>query len=183
TYTFVPTTGQCATTSSATLTITPIVTPSGEANPLVAAGSTLNDLVITPTNVLWYASLQDAQSGNNSLPLSTLLSDGATYYAVAVNSGCRSMPFAVTVSFSLGVASSLFSGFSFQPNPVTSLVTVANSTTLEQLEVFNSLGQKIRVYPIRQETAVLDMSGLDPGIYIVKVQVGQAEKTLKMLKI
>jgi surface protein len=182
TYTFIPNTGQCATSSSITLTIVPTVTPSGEANQLVSAGSTLNALSITPQNVLWYASLQDAQSGNNPLPLSTLLADGATYYAVAINSGCRSVPFAVTVAFSLDVASSLFSGFSFQPNPVTTLVTVANSTTMEQLEVYNYLGQKVRVYPIRQESAVLDMSGLEPGVYVIKVHVNQAVKTLKMLK-
>jgi hypothetical protein len=110
------------------------------------------------------------------------LADGATYYAVAINSGCRSVPFAVTVAFSLDVASSLFSGFSFQPNPVTTLVTVANSTTMEQLEVYNYLGQKVRVYPIRQDSAVLDMSGLEPGVYVIKVHVDQAVKTLKMLK-
>jgi hypothetical protein len=53
---------------------------------------------------------------------------------------------------------------------------------MEQLEVYNYLGQKVRVYPIRQDSAVLDMSGLEPGVYVIKVHVDQAVKTLKMLK-
>ncbi|THD34259.1 MAG: hypothetical protein DI588_03690, partial [Flavobacterium johnsoniae] len=43
-------------------------------------GATIADLVVTPANVIWYASYNDAVNNTNPLPPTTPLVDGTTYY-------------------------------------------------------------------------------------------------------
>ena len=54
---------------------------------------TLNDLEIAGTNIQWY----DAETGGNSLPATTALISGTTYYASQTENGCESTRIAITV--------------------------------------------------------------------------------------
>lgn len=58
--------------------------------------ATLNNIVITGTNIIWYDSL----SGNTVLPTSTLLQNGVTYYASQTINGCES-PTRLAISIQL----------------------------------------------------------------------------------
>jgi hypothetical protein len=93
-------------TETLELTINSATTPTGASTQTISVDdlndATLEDLVVSPNTVIWYASLVDAQNQVNPLAITTVLTDGATYYAVNVSSGCPSMPFAVTVTVALG---------------------------------------------------------------------------------
>lgn len=52
----------------------------------IQENATLNDIAITGQNITWY----DAQTNGNILPNSTVLVDGATYYATQTINGCES---------------------------------------------------------------------------------------------
>ena len=70
-----------------TYTYAPTPPPTGAANQSLCNGATIADLQVTGTTILWY----DAATGGNLLPTTTLLVDGATYYASQTANGCESI--------------------------------------------------------------------------------------------
>ncbi len=94
TYTFQPDGGQCALSTTMTISVIPIVTPTGVAVQDFCSPATIADLMATGNNIQWY----DASVGGTLLSPSTSLIDGTTYYASETNSSCESVDrFAVTV--------------------------------------------------------------------------------------
>ena len=81
TYTFTPTAGLCATTASMTITVNPLpIAPTGTITQTFCANiyPTLQNIVVTPSNINWYTSL----TSTSPLPLTTNLPVGSTtYYA------------------------------------------------------------------------------------------------------
>jgi serine protease inhibitor len=92
TYTFTPTAGLCATTATMTITVNPLpLPPTGTITQTFCANiyPTLQNIVVTPSNIKWYSSLTSA----TPLPITTALPVGATtYYATQYNpvTGCES---------------------------------------------------------------------------------------------
>ena len=182
TYTFVPTAGQCATTSAITITINPFPIPTGDSNQTFNSNSTIADIVISPATVLWYASSQDALANSNQLASNTQLQNGFTYYAVNDNGQCRSQPFPVTVSFTLGVDSNDFLSFRYYPNPVSSILTISANNSIKKIEVYNLLGQLLIDKLFDNSTISIDLNELPNSIYMVKVKSDNLSKEFKILK-
>lgn len=181
-YTFVPEVGQCATTSSLTITITPFDEPSGESNQSFGVNSTLANIAISPTTVLWYASIEDALANINPLAITTSLEDGATYFAVNDNGECRSQPFPVTVTLSLSVDGNDFQSFHFYPNPVSSILTISANNSINQVEVYNLLGQLLKNEVFHDNSVSIDLNNLAKSIYIVKVKSNNLVREFKIIK-
>jgi surface protein len=182
TYSFVPNAGQCATTSAVTITINPFPIPTGDSNQSFNSNSTLADILVSPATVLWYASSQDALANSNQLPSNTQLQNGFTYYAVNDNGQCRSQPFPVTVSFTLGVDSNDFLSFKYYPNPVNSLLTITANNYIKKVEVYNLLGQLLIDKLFDNTTISIDLNELPNSIYMVKVKSNNLSKEFKILK-
>lgn len=182
TYTFVPEVGQCAATTSITITITPFPIPSGESNQSFGTNSTLANIVISPTTVLWYATLEDALANINPLDLTTPLEDGATFYAVNDNGECRSQPFPVTVSLNLSVDSNDFLNFNYYPNPVLSELTISATNEIKKVEVYNLLGQLLRNEQFSDNSVSIDLNNLPKSIYIIKVKTENLSREFKIIK-
>ncbi|MBF6640390.1 T9SS type A sorting domain-containing protein [Flavobacterium sp. J49] len=181
-----PATGCYAETNiGITVNLAPI--PSGDAVQVFevsdAADATVADLVATGTDVAWYASEDDAIDDINPLALSTQLVSGATYYAVNTSAeGCRSLPFAVTVTVTLGNASFDLAGLKLYPNPTSNLLNVEYTATITSIEVYNLVGQKITAKNVNAISTTVDMSPLAGGTYFVKVQAENASRTIKVIK-
>ncbi|MCX6183902.1 MAG: T9SS type A sorting domain-containing protein [Flavobacterium sp.] len=95
TYTFTPTAGQCATTTTMTIVVNSTTTPTGSASQTLCSGSTVANLIATGTNIKWYST----STGGTVLGSTTTLLNGTTYYASQTVSGCESTSrLAVTVS-------------------------------------------------------------------------------------
>lgn len=182
TYTFVPEVGQCATSSTITINITPFPVPSGESNQSFAADSTLADIVISPSTILWYATLEDALADIDPLNASTPLEDGATYFAVNDNGECRSQPFPVTVSLNLSVDSTAFVNVNYYPNPVYSALTITANNTIEKVEVYNLLGQLVTAEQFNETAVSLNLNDLPTSIYVVKIKSAELTKEFKITK-
>lgn len=182
TYTFVPEAGQCATTAAVTISITPIAIPSGASNQSFSANSTLANIAINPTTVLWYGSPADALANTNPLPLNTLLQDGVTYFAVNDNGECRSQPFPVTVSISLSVDNSDFLNFNYYPNPVRSELNITANSIINKVEIYNLLGQLLRERNFTTTSVLIELDNLPQSIYLIKVKSENVSREFKISK-
>ncbi|MGC4040044.1 MAG: T9SS type A sorting domain-containing protein [Flavobacterium sp.] len=187
TYTFTPDAGQCAATATMIITVHTTATPTGNAFQVFEVAdlsdATIADLVVNPTDVNWYGSLADAQSLNNPpLPLTTVLTNGTTYYAVAFSATCPSQPFAVTVTVSLDNDDFDAVHFNYYPNPTSSIVNISYSKNITQVTLINMLGQIISIEKTNSTHVQVDLSRLAEATYFVKVASDGKEKIIKVIK-
>ena len=72
-------------------------------------------------------------------------------------------------------------GFSFYPNPVSNgKVYIFSKLSLEkEIIIFDVLGKK--VFQTTLSTKELNISGLAPGVYIIKIKEGEATATRKLI--
>jgi uncharacterized repeat protein (TIGR01451 family) len=75
-----------------------------------------------------------------------------------------------------------FGDFNYYPNPVTNVLTIANNSTIDSVEITSILGQKILGKQINSLEAEIDFSEFSAGIYFVKVVSEGQEKTVKIVK-
>lgn len=161
---------------------TPPSTPTGDANQTLPEGSTLADIIVTPSNVTWFATEADALSGTNPLPLNTVVEDGETYYAVNIVDGCLSEPFAVTVTISLGIIDFDGSSLIYYPNPTNDLLNLNHSKSISEIRIVNLLGQTVLQKQVNNTEITIDLSKLPEAVYLVKVVSEGETKTIRILK-
>ncbi|GAA4241244.1 GEVED domain-containing protein [Winogradskyella damuponensis] len=72
--------------------------------------------------------------------------------------------------------------FSYFPNPVKNTLTLNAKNTIEQVAMYNMLGQEVlRVSPNSVDSN-LDMSSLQTGTYFVKVTIANVTETIRVMK-
>jgi hypothetical protein len=173
-------------TETLELTINSAAVPTGNPTQAIsvtdANDATLEDLVVSPANVIWYASSDDAQNQVNPLAATTVLNNGTTYYAVNVSSGCPSAPFAVTVNVTLGVGGFDSASFSFYPNPTSGILNISYSSEITNVRVSNMLGQTLLERTTNQNEIQVDLSSLPTATYLVKVESAGKSKVVKVVK-
>ncbi len=69
-----------------------------------------------------------------------------------------------------------------RPNPVVNNVEIGMINPMEEVSIFNSQGQLIRHETIKRSSIKMDLSDLNPGIYILKVKTLNGIVTSKILK-
>ena len=146
------------------------------------AGSTLEDLIVSPTTITWYSSQADAEAGTNALPATTSLVDGVTYYAVNAVGNCRSEVLAILIDLSLATQSFDFAALKYYPNPVTDVLNISFSENISGYSVFNMVGQQVLVGKINATATYVDMSTLPAGSYLVQIQTANGSKMIKLIK-
>ncbi len=173
-------------TATLNLTINTAPTPTGSAlqsfNVVNLNNATIASLVVSPAGVIWYASLLDAQNGTNPLLSTTVITNGSTYWAVNVVGGCRSTPFAVAVTVTLGNEEFDNLNFSFYPNPTSSILNITYSRVISDILLFNLLGQEVMAKKANETEVQIDLSQLAEATYFVKVTSEGREKIIKVIK-
>lgn len=174
-------------TETLVLTINTSATITGASTQIIPVtnlnDATLEDLVVSPSNVIWYASLAEALVPTNPLAVTTVLTSGATYYAVNITSGCPSTPFAVTATVTLATAGFDNANFRFYPNPTSGILTLAYSTNITQVSVYNLIGQLVLDRKTNLNEVQLDLSSLTSATYFVKVITEEGDsKVVKVIK-
>jgi hypothetical protein len=174
TYTFTPTqiADQCLNTNTLTIEINSATIPAGNSNQNFISGNTISNIIVSPTNVIWYSTMDDALAGTNPLSSNTVLLDGATYYAVNVEGDCRSDVFAVTVNTDLGVNENYIKEIAVYPNPAKNTFTIdflyeliSNYT----IKINNLLGQEVYSNFIDKPQIKVTKTWQGEGIYFVKI--------------
>ncbi|WP_336069041.1 T9SS-dependent choice-of-anchor J family protein [Mesoflavibacter sp. CH_XMU1404-2] len=72
--------------------------------------------------------------------------------------------------------------FTYYPNPVNNNLNLSAQKEINNVSVYNMVGQEVYRSTPNAMTDIVDMSGLQAGAYFVKVTVGNATKTVKVIK-
>ncbi|RYM32323.1 BspA family leucine-rich repeat surface protein [Brumimicrobium glaciale] len=183
TYTFTPGAGQCVTIQTLTIVVNQqLASPTGNQNQIFTTNATIADIVISPANVVWYASMADALAGVNPLTSNFSLVEGAVYYAVNENGPCKSEPFAVKVSLTLSLDDLESSLLKFYPNPLSSVLNIEHSSPIDWVEVYTPMGQLLKREKYNAAKVLIDLSGLPTSVYFVKIKSGDLIKDFRVVK-
>lgn len=89
----------------------------------------------------------------------------------------------VTVdSMVLGVSENELEEFSYYPNPVTNEINLSAKNTIDQVSIFNILGQNVYEEKINNAKSSINLSFLEQGMYVMKVSAGGSTATYKIVK-
>lgn len=111
-----------------------------------------------------------------------------TQYEVYVRSLCTGQqsswvgPVGFTTDTSAGVEDSVFSGFSYYPNPVKDELSIQANHEIKQLAVYDILGKKVMDLHPRQISTLMETASLKPGIYFLKVNIEGSTGTYRLIK-
>ncbi len=72
--------------------------------------------------------------------------------------------------------------FKFYPNPATDVLNVSAASNIDTISITNLLGQEVRYKAPNQKQVVLNISDLQNGVYLMKVQTGDKVSTVKFIK-
>ncbi|HSD06407.1 HYR domain-containing protein [Flavobacterium sp.] len=124
--------------TAVTISVNSTLPPTGQINQAFCEGATLNDLVVSGSNITWYSS----KTGTNPLPLSTVLKNQTKYYASQKNntSGCESIQrFEVLVTVNKVAAPQGVSEYTFCSEVNPTLASI--SKNYSNVEWYDSVSQ------------------------------------------
>ena len=175
----------CGGAQTLTFTIQIPDAPLGQTTQTFTQGQTLAAVQVQGQNIQWYMlpNGEAARADELPLPLTTLLVDGTTYYASQTVNGFEStnrLP--VTVSLTLGLDNTVFENLKFHPNPVKNTLEISNAATIDKVSVYNLLGQLVQEKATNSTLYQMDFSEINSGVYLVKIQSENNEKTVRIVK-
>jgi hypothetical protein len=162
--------------------------PSGETDQDFTDGQTLADIVLDGEDILWYPTSGETPGppsafAEEPLPLTTLLVDGTTYYASQTIYGIESKQrLPVTVHLTMGIQDNVFSVLKVHPNPVKDAVKLSAQHPLGQVTLYTIVGQPVFSKNFTDTAATIDMAPFAKGIYLLKIQSANGQKTVKIIK-
>ena len=64
------------------------------------------------------------------------------------------------------------------PNPVNNVLTISADEDIQHINIYNVLSVKVMEMTINNKEAVLDLSNLESGMYLIEI-LGKNEKSIK----
>ncbi len=152
-----------------------IVTPGGASSVTFYTAPNENavetDLVLVPQNT------------NQCVPgtsASINTEAGQAYYVFVLNTG------AITDieigGTNLGISNNAIEGFSYYPNPTTDMLNLSSNKNIEEVSIYNLLGQEVLSSKLEATSAALDISRFSTGTYMMKVTVDGETGIYKIIK-
>lgn len=165
-----------------TVNVVDVPAPIGNPTQTFAPGATLADVVVTGTNIQWYDGA-NRNVNSNPLPLSTVLVNGATYYASQTSNGYESPDrLAVTVQLTLATNPFEFVSLTYSPNPVENILQLSSEDVFQKVSVYNYLGQAVFQQLFDTSNLKLDLGFLTKGNYFVKLESEGKQEVIKIHK-
>lgn len=125
-------------------------------------------------------------SGNTPLIWLSGNYSGNIRYVVHENALCATDTSIRTKSIScttnLSVEAVEYEVFKLFPNPTTDLVTIMADKTIENIKIYNQIGQLLAVFQPNNSETVFSTSSYAAGIYFVEVKTENGTQTLRLLK-
>jgi len=88
----------------------------------------------------------------------------------------------VTVEETLGIDDAELSQFTYFPNPVNNVLTIKAQASIDNITVYNMLGQAVVRSTPNTNDSTVDMSALQTGAYFVQVSINNTLKTVRVIK-
>ncbi|WP_163409135.1 T9SS type A sorting domain-containing protein [Flavobacterium ajazii] len=152
-------------------------------------GQTLADIVVDGQNIKWYSSQNStgktSKAAATTLPLTTVLVDGTTYYASQTINNVESTQRLAVTAKSNGALSNddfVLPNFKFYPNPVKNKLSLSNTDNIDEIEIFSVSGKSVLVKKINNVHSEIDLSNISTGVYFLKVKSEGKIKTIKIIK-
>ncbi|HET8810335.1 MAG TPA: fibronectin type III domain-containing protein, partial [Flavobacteriaceae bacterium] len=82
----------------------------------------------------------------------------------------------------MGIEDQVFEGFSFYPNPVSGQLYLKASSQVQEVVIYNLLGQKIMKITPNSLAPTLELSNLQTGTYLMQVTINGSTGVYKILK-
>lgn len=171
--------------------IAPLINGSKTAIVNLTTGKTLADIVVQGDNIKWYSTSGKSKTKQTNktsvetpLPLTTVLVDNTTYYASQTINGIESTErLAVTVKLgTLATNDFVIKDFAYYPNPVKNVLTISNSSNIDEVSLISIKGETLLVKKINGLHSEIDLSNCSKGVYFLKVKAEETEKTVKLIK-
>ncbi len=130
---------------------------------------------------------QDNNGAGATEEIVTTLTEGTTYY-VRVYQWEATVPangnFTIKIwsSESLSTEKAEINEFRLYPNPVSDNLNVKAQNTIENISVYNMLGQEVMRQMPNKMDAKVDMTALQTGTYFVKVTINGTTETKRIIK-
>ena len=127
----------------------------------------------------------DADTGfYSSVSLEGLPAGDTLFIRVWEYGNDQSQPFSISAySATLDVDTLEYeSAFTYFPNPVKNTLTLNAQNTIEDVTMFNMLGQVVLKANPKEIASNLDMSSLQTGTYFVQVTIAKVTKTVRIIK-
>ena len=157
--------------------------PTGQSIQEIVQPATINDIVMDQNNIIWFSTYNNALTQTYALSPTSYLVSGATYYGIIQNdSGCYSLPTAVTVNLFLGINDLDKSHLLVYPNPTTDKLFIEYNEIIDRVEVYSILGQKLVELTNNNNNVEVDMTTLSNGTYMIKIVVGNNSQLIKAIK-
>jgi hypothetical protein len=83
---------------------------------------------------------------------------------------------------SLGISDAEIVPLQFAPNPVKTNLELQSTIVLQSVIIYNVLGQKVYEKIINDTSAILDLSNLKTGNYLVKIDAETGQKVIRIVK-
>lgn len=158
--------------------------PEGEDLQDFTEGQTVADLEVAfedGTTVVWFI-VNDAGE-SITLPETTLLVDGETYFVAQILDGCRGEALSITVTEILGVNGHTALKIMAYPNPAGENITVSAGEDIKGIMIMNMLGQKLLEQQGNGRDNTINLSGLASGNYILSLTAENGTSaTVKLIK-
>ena len=68
------------------------------------------------------------------------------------------------------------------PNPASDVLNISSQSTINTVEIFNVLGQKVITMQVEDTSAEINVSNLNAGIYLIKYEINNSTSTKKFVK-
>ncbi len=107
---------------------------------------------------------------------------GQSYYIFVLNNGG---PSDVVIDISGSLLSTIdntIEGFTFYPNPSMDVLNLSSSTSIDSVELYNMLGQRVISLEIGATASQVDVSNLATGTYIMKVTAEGQTASYQVIK-
>ncbi|WP_084205928.1 T9SS type A sorting domain-containing protein [Psychroserpens mesophilus] len=170
--------------SIADLWFTFVAPASGEVDIVTALGTaTASHLAVYEGTCGALTQLDCSTAATSSSNLTGLIG-GNTYYVQLWNNGSEEGTIDITLTdASLSLSSfENVNAFSYFPNPVKNVLSLKAENTIQDISVYNMLGQEVlRANPNALE-ATLDMNILNSGAYFVQVTINDIAQTVRVVK-
>ncbi|NNF32005.1 MAG: T9SS type A sorting domain-containing protein, partial [Flavobacteriaceae bacterium] len=123
------------------------------------------------------------QVGNQCAPATSAnitTEAGQAYYVFVVNDGGITD---ITIDGTLlSTDDNTIEGFSYYPNPTTDILNLTSLETIEDVVIYNLLGQQVISQDVNTTSLQLDTSSLSTGAYLMRVTVNGQVGTYKVIK-
>ncbi|PJR04654.1 T9SS type A sorting domain-containing protein [Avrilella dinanensis] len=157
-----------------------ITTPEIESPQSLDEGQTLADVVVTEgENLTWYTDEDLTETADTS----EALTEGEyTFFVTQTVGDCTSEATEVVITVTLSLSEFDTTQLKVYPNPTNGELNISYTDTINQVEVYNLLGQKVITQNFESNDVSLNVSHLSNGSYILILHANGLKQQVKIVK-